>query len=51
VKGRLILELDDGRTVELNAGDTVVQQGTRHAWRNPGDQPATISVIMLGATV
>ena len=49
VKGRLILELDDGETVELNAGDTVVQRGTRHAWRNPGDQPATISVVLLGA--
>ena len=49
VKGRLILELDDGETVELNAGDTVVQRGTRHAWRNPGDQPVTISVVLLGA--
>ena len=50
VKGRVVLELDDGKAVELNAGDTVVQQGTRHAWRNPGDQPATISVVLLGAT-
>ncbi|MDX8440255.1 cupin domain-containing protein [Mesorhizobium australafricanum] len=51
VKGRLILELDDGKTVELNAGDTVVQQGARHAWRNPTDEPATISVVLLGAMI
>lgn len=50
VKGRLVLELDDGKTVELKQGDTVVQQGARHAWRNPFDEPVTISVVMLGAT-
>lgn len=51
IKGRLTLELDDGKTIELNAGDAVVQQGTRHAWRNPSDEPATVSVVLLGATV
>lgn len=50
IKGRIVLELDDGRTVTLEEGDAVVQQGVRHAWRNPGPEPATISVVMLGAT-
>ena len=50
IKGTMVLELDDGKTVELHPGDTVVQQGARHAWRNPSDQPVTISVVMLGAT-
>lgn len=49
VKGKVVLELDDGKTVELHPGDTVVQQGARHAWRNPGSEPATISVVLLGA--
>lgn len=49
IKGRIVLELDAGRTVTLHEGDTVVQQGVRHAWRNPGLEPATISVVMLGA--
>jgi mannose-6-phosphate isomerase-like protein (cupin superfamily) len=49
VKGRVVLELDDGKAVELSPGDTVVQQGTRHAWRNPTSEPATISVVLLGA--
>lgn len=50
VKGTVVLELDDGKTVELHPGDTVVQQGARHAWRNPTSEPATISVVLLGAT-
>lgn len=51
VEGSVVLELDDGATVTLHAGDTVVQQGTRHAWRNPTDRPATVSFVMLGARV
>ena len=49
IRGKLLLELDDGETVELNPGDTVVQRGTRHAWRNPTNEPAAISVVLLGA--
>ena len=49
IRGRLLLELDDGETVELHPGDTVVQRGTRHAWRNPTSEPAAISVVLLGA--
>jgi len=47
--GELWLELDDGETVHLVAGDIVVQQATRHGWRNKGDHPATIAFVMLGA--
>jgi hypothetical protein len=47
--GRVSLELDDGAIVELKAGDTFVQHGARHAWRNPNDKPATIAVVLLGA--
>ncbi len=50
VKGEVVLELDDGKTVTLRQGDTVVQQGSRHAWRNPGNESATVSFVMLGAT-
>ncbi len=50
VSGRVVLELDDGATVELGPGDTVVQNGTRHAWRNPFDEPATLVVVLIGAT-
>jgi quercetin dioxygenase-like cupin family protein len=47
--GELWLELDDGETVHLAAGDIVVQQATRHAWRNKGERAATIAFFMLGA--
>jgi quercetin dioxygenase-like cupin family protein len=37
VQGEIILILEDGSETHLkNAGDTVVQRGTMHAWRNPG---------------
>jgi hypothetical protein len=45
----VVLELDDGASVELGPGDTVVQNGTRHAWRNPFDEPCTIVVAIVGA--
>ena len=48
VDGSIVLELDDGATVSLSKGDTVVQQATRHAWRNPGDLPATLAVVLIG---
>lgn len=49
VSGRVVLELDDGATTELSAGDTVVQNGTRHAWRNPYDEPCLMVGVMVGA--
>lgn len=49
VEGRIWLELDDGNEVELRAGDIAVQQGTRHAWRNKSDAPATIAFVLIGA--
>jgi len=27
----------------------VVQLGTRHAWRNPGDRPAQLFFVLIGA--
>lgn len=49
VSGRIVLELDDGATRELGPGDTVVQNGTRHAWRNPFDEPCKMVVVVIGA--
>lgn len=47
--GAVTLELDDATEVDLRAGDTVVQQGTRHAWRNRGDEPCVIVGTLVGA--
>ena len=32
--GEIWMELDNGETLHLRRGDVVVQNGTRHAWRN-----------------
>lgn len=47
LQGQIVLELDDGATRLLNAGDVVVQNGTRHAWRNPTATPATLAFVLL----
>lgn len=48
VSGEVVLELDDGQRETLRVGDVVVQNGTRHAWRNPGHATATVVFVMLG---
>lgn len=47
--GEIELELDDANTAHLRAGDCVVQNGTRHAWRVPFDRPCTGMVVLVGA--
>jgi hypothetical protein len=47
--GEVWLELDDGVEVHLTPGDTVVQNGTRHAWRNHGTKPCRLAVFLIGA--
>jgi mannose-6-phosphate isomerase-like protein (cupin superfamily) len=49
LEGSVVLELDDGAEVTLNPGDTVVQNGTRHRWKNPGTTPARMAVFICGA--
>jgi hypothetical protein len=47
--GEMWLELDDRETLHLNRGDVVVQNGTRHAWRNKGTKPVTMLFFLNGA--
>jgi len=49
LSGQTVLELDDGVTVTLDAGDTYILNGTRHRWSNPGHVPAVIAVTFIGA--
>lgn len=49
LEGTVVLELDDGTKVTLHPGDTVVQNGTRHRWSNPGTTLARLAVFMVGA--
>lgn len=48
--GEITLELDDGVQVPLRKHEVAVQHGNRHAWRNPGDKPATMLFVLVGTT-
>ncbi|MET9327473.1 cupin domain-containing protein [Tsukamurella sp. NPDC003166] len=48
VSGRVTLETDDGQ-VDLGPGDTVVQRGTWHTWRNTGTEPCVVACVLIGA--
>jgi len=47
--GEILLQLDDAETLHLKHGDVVVQNGTRHAWRNKGSKPVTMLFFLNGA--
>jgi quercetin dioxygenase-like cupin family protein len=49
ISGEVYLELDDGSEVLLKTGDCVVQNGTRHAWRNRSAANCVIAVTLMGA--
>jgi hypothetical protein len=49
--GEIWLELDDAKTIHLKRGDVVVQNGTRHAWRNKSTKPVTMLFFLNGAKV
>jgi mannose-6-phosphate isomerase-like protein (cupin superfamily) len=49
LEGSIVLELDGGQQIAFGKHDIVVQQGTRHAWRNPGNEPATVLFVLVGA--
>jgi quercetin dioxygenase-like cupin family protein len=48
-EGEIWLDLDDAKTVHLKKGDVVVQNVTRHAWRNKGTAPVTMLFFLNGA--
>jgi mannose-6-phosphate isomerase-like protein (cupin superfamily) len=49
LEGEVWLELDDDEQVQLRPHDIVIQNGTRHGWRNKSDKPVTIAFVLIGA--
>ena len=49
LEGEVWLELDDGKQVHLRPHDIVIQNGTRHGWRNKSDKPVKIAFVLVGA--
>jgi hypothetical protein len=50
LEGEVWLELDDGKQIHLQAHDAVVQNGTRHAWRNKTQTPVKMAFVLIGAS-
>lgn len=48
LSGEIVLALDE-QEIPLQAGDCVVQRGTRHAWMNRSDEPCTMSFVLISA--
>jgi mannose-6-phosphate isomerase-like protein (cupin superfamily) len=48
LKGSICCDFEEG-SVELHAGDALVQQATQHAWRNPGTEPAEFLAVLVDA--
>ena len=49
LRGSCICTLDDGVQVQLNAGDSLIENGTIHKWSNPFDEECEMVGIMVGA--
>ena len=48
--GEIWLELDGQQQTKVERQQIVVQQGTRHAWRNKSDKCTTMMFVLIGAT-
>jgi quercetin dioxygenase-like cupin family protein len=48
--GEIDMELDDGVSVHLKAGDVLVQRGTIHNWMNHGSEPCAIAFVLIDAS-
>jgi len=49
LSGAVSMELDE-ETVDLRAGDVLVQRGTVHNWVNKGTEPCIMAVVLISAT-
>ena len=47
LSGEIDMELDDGASVHMNAGDVMVQQGTNHSWVNNGQTTCRLGFVLL----
>lgn len=47
IEGTVELIMEDGSSTLVRRGDTVVQRGTMHAWRNPSEDAWTRMIFVL----
>jgi quercetin dioxygenase-like cupin family protein len=48
LEGEVWLVMAGGEGTLLRRGDVVIQNATRHAWRNRSERPATIATVLVG---
>jgi quercetin dioxygenase-like cupin family protein len=48
LSGAVSLLLEDGTATRLEAGDSIVQRETAHAWRTEGGEPCTLVSFTVG---
>jgi hypothetical protein len=48
LEGEVWLVMGGGEETLLRRGDVVIQNATRHAWRNRSERPATIATVLIG---
>lgn len=46
ISGEVLAIVETGETL-MKPGDTLVQRGTKHAWRNPSNSPCVIAAIHI----
>jgi mannose-6-phosphate isomerase-like protein (cupin superfamily) len=49
LSGEIWMEVDDGVEVHLKTGDCLIQNGTRHAWRNKSSENCVMASVLIGA--
>ncbi len=49
ISGEIDMDMDDGVSVHLKAGDVLVQRGTIHNWVNNGTEPCVIAFVLIDA--
>lgn len=49
ISGSMDLVLEGGEAAQLQPGDSVIQRGTMHAWRNTGTEPCLAVAVMVRA--
>lgn len=49
MSGEIWMEVDDGVEVHLKPFDCVVQNGTRHGWRNKSTKNCVVASMIIGA--
>jgi quercetin dioxygenase-like cupin family protein len=49
LSGKCEMYLDEGKKIDFNTGDVMVQRATMHGWANPFSEPCQIAFILIGA--